>query len=115
VYFLVIDPRFGVPIHVFLETDPRRAAAFPGLAVREVRIEPAPSAERDARATIGQDPRQLARFREFRSDRAATGAGFIPVEPRYVGPTWESYSHEFRPQGEKPQKRPGRSGSAVGS
>lgn len=104
-HFLAIDERFGTAIYVFLESDPRGTEAYPGFAVREVDIEFAP-AQRGAgrRSTLGRDPRHLNLFREFRSDGAAAGAGFILIEPRYVGPNWEAYSHEFRPQGEKPSK-----------
>jgi hypothetical protein len=104
-HFLVIDSRFGTPIYVFLELDPRRAEAYPGLEVREVDIEFAPPPTgAGRRSTIGRDPHQLNRFREFGSDAATAGAGFILIEPRYVGPSWEAYSREYRPQGEKPTK-----------
>lgn len=106
-HFLVVDGRFGCPIYVFLEIDPRGAEAFPGFAVREVAIELWPSDQRGGRAAIGRDPRRLDRFREFRSDAAAAAAGFTLIEPQYVGPTWEAYAREFRPQGEKPHKRAG--------
>lgn len=112
-HFLVIDCRFGCPIYVFLEVDPRGAEAFPGFAVREVAIELSPSTHRGARAAIGRDPRRLDQFREFCSDAAAAGAGFILIEPQYVGPTWEAYAREFRPQGEKPHKRWVGTGAAV--
>ncbi|HSQ56815.1 MAG TPA: hypothetical protein VLM40_13825 [Gemmata sp.] len=110
-HYLVIDSRFGTPIYVFLEIDPRTVDAYPGLAVREVAIELA-SAEHCGRRrfTIGRDPHHLDLFREFGSDGAAAGAGFILIEPRYVGPTWEAYSREYRPQGEKPPKSPRRWG-----
>jgi hypothetical protein len=104
-HFLVIDFRFGTPIYVFLEIDPRSAEAYPGLAVREVDIAFAPTPDRAGqRPALGRDPHHLNRFQEFISDGATAKAGFILIEPRYVGPTWEAYSREFRPQGEKPTK-----------
>jgi hypothetical protein len=54
------------------------------------------------RPAIGRDPYHLDRFREFASDGAVSRGGFILIEPRYVGPSWEAYVREFRPQGEKP-------------
>jgi hypothetical protein len=99
----VIDPRFGTPIYVLLEMDPRRAEGYPGLEVREVTLDPSHPGVRRQR-TIGRDPHHLDRFQEFGSDGAAAVAGFILIEPRYVGPSWESYAREFRPQGEKPTK-----------
>ncbi len=110
-HFLVIDSRFGTPIYVFLEVDPRENKDYPGLNVREVAIERVPETGR-GRIAIGRDPHQLNHFCEFLSDNATSGAGFILIEPRYVGPTWDSYNREFRPQGEKPQKRNMRSESS---
>jgi hypothetical protein len=101
-HFLVVDTRFGTPIYVFLESDPRGAENYPGLTVRGVTLEigdPAPSGRR---TVIGCDPAHLERFREFASERAVVRAGFILMEPRYVGPTWEGYCRTFRPEGEKP-------------
>ena len=103
-HFLVIDSRFGTPIHVFLEVDPRGAADYPGMTVRSVTLEVAAVA-RTGRSELGRDPRRRDRFREFRSEAAARGAGFVLVEPQYVGPTWESYARAFLPQGDKPTKR----------
>lgn len=105
-HFLFIDSRFGTPIHVFLEVDPREAEDYPGMLVRSVTIEVAPAAG-TARPELGRDPRRPDRFREFRSESAAAGAGFLLVEPRYVGATWEAYAQEFRPQGERFFKRAG--------
>lgn len=99
-HFLVVDVRFGSPVHVFLEHDPRGQEGYPALAVREVTLEPG------AGTTIGRDPVYLARFRQFPSDAAVARAGFVLIEPRYVGPDWEGYSHHFRPEGEKPSRRP---------
>jgi hypothetical protein len=104
-HFLVIDSRFGTPIYVFLEIDPRGAEAYPGLRVQEVAIELAPPSDlAGRRSALGRDPHHLNRFQEFISDGAAAKAGFILIEPRYVGPTWEAYTREFRPQGDKPTK-----------
>jgi len=113
-HFLVVDARYGTPIYVFLESDPDGVAGYPGLAVQEVTLEAAtipPSAGR--RAAIGRDPNHLERFREFASDWAVVRAGFILIEPRYVGMTWEGYCQHFRPEGDKPTKRPGRPPTAV--
>jgi len=105
IHFLVIDSRYGTPIYVFLEMDPRGADSYPELIVREVGIEFVPTTDRTGRrSSIGRDPHRLNCFREFFSDGAAAKAGFILIEPRYVGPTWEAYTREFRPQGEKPTK-----------
>ena len=113
-HFLVVDVRFGTPIYVFLESDPKRDSEYPGLTVREVVLEAdAPTGSFSRRTAIGRDPNHLAVFREFGSDGAVAGAGFILVEPRYVGTTWEGYLRHFRPEGEKPAKRSGRTPAAV--
>jgi hypothetical protein len=115
-HFLVIDDRFRVPVFVFLELDPRRPGADPGLPVRGVTLEPADeraghgavpgrSAGRPAVA-IGLDPERPDRYRTFPSDGHVRAAGFALIEPRYVGPTWESYLSVFRPEGERRSKVP---------
>jgi hypothetical protein len=111
-HFLVVDPRFGTPIYVFLESDPQTDAHYPGLAVQEITLEPALPGSGNRRTSIGRDPHHLARFREFASDRAVSHAGYILVEPRFVGVNWEGYSRQFRPEGERPAKRLGGRGSA---
>ncbi len=99
-HFLVVDNRFGTPIYVILQSDPRGERDFPQLRVREVTLE-----ERAGPgAAVGRDPACLDQFREFRSDGAVAGAGFILIEPRYIGPNWLSYITTFRPEGEKPLK-----------
>ena len=98
-HFLVIDSRFASPVHVFLEQDPGIDKLFPnGLAVRRVRLEPAEAADGgfDAGASVGQSPWQADEYREFRSDRAAAGAGFGLIEPRFIGSSWAAYSRVFR-------------------
>jgi hypothetical protein len=110
-HFLVVDSRFGTPIYVFLETDPHRDAEYPGLVVREVTLETIAPASCGRRIAIGRDPNCLKKFQEFASDGAVACAGFILVEPRYVGANWEGYCRHYRPEGEKPAKRPGRSPS----
>jgi hypothetical protein len=105
--FLVIDPRFGTPIYVFLEADPHGDAHYPGLTVQEITFEATPVAG-NRRTSIGRDPNHLGQFREFASDVAVAHAGFILMEPRFVGVNWEGYSRQFRPEGEKPAKRGGR-------
>jgi hypothetical protein len=107
-YFHIIDNRFGTPIHIFLELDPSSEPGFCGLKVNAVTLETAanPSgAGVPAGVAIGRNPHQLDQFRAFGSDRAVAGAGFILIEPRYVGPSWPSYVLAFRPGGEKPVKR----------
>jgi hypothetical protein len=109
-HFLVVDDRYGTPIHVFMELDPRDETGFPGFRVRAVTLEPSAAPSRAGLGVhpdvaVGCDPGQLDRFREFRTDGAVAGAGFILIEPRYVGPSWPSYILAFRPAGEKPVKR----------
>jgi hypothetical protein len=114
-YFLLIDNRFRVPIFVFVEVDPRRPGAAAARPVRAVTVEFAPPAAAPRRCWVGirpgsaiaRDPEHWDRFKEFPSDRHARAAGYLPIEPRYVGPTWESYLGAFRPEGERPPKRPG--------
>jgi hypothetical protein len=108
-YFLVVDDRYGTPIHVFLELDPTAEPGFPGFGVRAVTLEPVagpPGLGVPAGAAIGRDPQDLDRYRAFRSDWAVAGARFILVEPRYVGPNWPAYVLTFRPGGGKVGKRP---------
>src|SRR4051812_25487785 len=112
-HFLVVDDRFGTPIYAFLELDPTGEPGFPGFRVRAVDLErTATPADRlgpqvPSGSAVGRDPGRLDSFREFRTDRAAAGAGFILIEPRYVGPSWQGYLSAFRPAGEKLTKRPG--------
>jgi hypothetical protein len=112
-HYLVIDPRFAAPIYVFLELDPRGDKGFPGFAVRVVSLDP-PAAPVDrsksesvaSGAAVGRDPWRHDQYREFTSDRSAATAGFILIEPRYVGPDWSGYVRAFRPEGGKPHKKP---------
>jgi len=100
--FLVIDGRFGTPIYAFLLDDPRGDKAYPGLAVREVSVESIEAAAGPTRRlSVGCDPSHPDEFREFRSDGAVARAGFVLVEPLYVGETWQEYESAFRPQGGK--------------
>jgi hypothetical protein len=115
-HFLVIDARFRVPVFVFLELDPRGAAADPGLAVRGVTLEPVGTgpgrrphpagAAVGPQVAVGRDPERPDRFVEFPSDGHVRAAGFTLIEPRYVGPSWESYLSVFRPEGEARGKAP---------
>jgi hypothetical protein len=114
-HFLVVDSRFGTPIYVFLEFDPHEEAGYPGIAVQEIVLEPIPARLSGRRYSIGRDPNHLERFREFTSDGAVAHAGFILIEPRFVGVNWEVYCHQFRPEGEKPIKRAGRPPTAIES
>jgi hypothetical protein len=106
-YFLLVDDRFRVPIFVFVELEPRRPA-------RAVTIEFAPIDPGGHRCwigigpatSLGRHPSQWDRFKEFPSDGHARAAGYMPIEPRYVGPSWESYLGAFRPEGERPPKLP---------
>jgi hypothetical protein len=107
-HFLVVDGRYGTPIYVLLEKDPRGTDDYPGLGVGEITLELGGALVAGRRAALGRDPNHLERFREFVSDGAVSRAGFILVEPRYVGATWEGYCRHFRPEGEKPTKRSGR-------
>jgi hypothetical protein len=119
-YFLVIDERFSVPIFVFLESDPRTNSrlADPGLAVRRITLDLATPKSDQAAArggasvrsdsAIGRDPERLERFREFLSERQLRAARFVLIEPRYVGPSWETYLGVFRPEGEGRTKHPSR-------
>jgi len=106
-HYLVIDGRFGTPVYAFFERDPRGSDGYPDLAVREVSVEMAESGGGGptVRLSVGRDPVNLDQFREFRSDGAVVRAGFILIEPRYVGETWRGYVSEFKPQGEKPHKQ----------
>jgi hypothetical protein len=127
-YYLVIDHRFRVPIFVFLEDDPRMSGveADPLSAVLGVTLELAaapPSvpvrggAGVRSDAAIGLDPQRVNCFREFRSDRHVRAAGFILIEPRYVGPNWETYIGVFHPEGGRqmqPRHRPVRTGVTAG-
>jgi hypothetical protein len=115
-HFLVIDDRFGTPIHVFLEFDPREHNGFPELPVRRVSLDaPLPSAEEvpwrvglgaSPTGAVGQNPWRADRFREFGSDRAVAAAGYVLIEPRYIGSSWSFYLSAFRPEGGKQVKRP---------
>ena len=104
-YFLLVDGRFRVPICVFVEIEPRRPA-------RAVTIEPSVAQPGEHRCRsgvgpttcLGRHPQQWDRFKEFPTDRHARAAGYLPIEPRYVGPSWESYLAAFRPEGERPAK-----------
>jgi hypothetical protein len=116
VHFLVIDDRFRVPVFVFLELDPRLPAAGLGRAVHGVTLElaeaPAGRAPQPggtgvrAQAAIGGDPDRPDRFVEFPSEGHVRAAGFTLIEPRYVGPSWETYVSVFRPEGERRPKVP---------
>ncbi|HEX4607624.1 MAG TPA: hypothetical protein VH092_05400 [Urbifossiella sp.] len=106
--YLVVDNRFPIPITILLDLDPTAEPGFPGFAVREVTLEPDVQPENQgisARDAIGRDPARLDRFRSFPSERAVARAGFILIEPRYVGPNWPAYILAFKPGGEKPQRR----------
>lgn len=100
-HYLIVDTRFPVPVHVFLEHDPRSEPGFPRLVVRRVTLEsPGDGAEGNPSsvgpaAAVGQNPYRSDRFRAFPSDGAATRAGFGVIEPRFVGATWGAYHRAF--------------------
>jgi hypothetical protein len=109
-YFLVIDTRFTVPVFVFLDSDPTEVPGYAGPRVRRVtltRMEDSGSFESvQPGSTIGADPWGTGRYAEFASDGHARAAGYAPVEPRYVGPDWASYSSVFHPEGSKDFRSP---------
>jgi hypothetical protein len=108
-YFLVIDNRYGVPIYVFLERDPNDTEGRAKLRGRWVTLDPVPNlngadgsnATLAAAAAIGGDPNQPDHFAVFASDGAVRAAGFSLIEPRYMGPSWETYLSVFHPEGGK--------------
>jgi len=115
-HFLVIDKRFRVPVFVFLELDPRGAGAGLPLTAHGVTLELAemetvrrPHAGGSMvrpQVAIGLDPGRPDRFVEFPSDGHVRAAGFTLIEPRYIGPSWESYLSVFRPEGGRRTKTP---------
>jgi hypothetical protein len=109
-HFLVIDNRFCVPIFVFLECDPNEVGRARNLPGRWVILEPATSpvvgAERPdldygTGTAIGGDPMRPDRYAVFASDREVRAAGYAVIEPRYLGPTWETYLSVYHPEGGK--------------
>ncbi len=109
-HFLVIDNRFRVPIFVFLEHDPSAGVGCPVQGGRWVTLEPAAQSELGFRrvhsrlagpVSIGSDPKRYDRFAEFPTDNDVRAAGFTVIEPRYVGPSWETYVGVFHPEGGK--------------
>ena len=113
-HFLVIDNRFGVPIYVFLERDTMAIEGNPSLPGRWVTLEPAipielrykgpPGHGFATQTAIGRDPQKSDRFAEFPCDGDVRAAGFALIEPRYVGPSWETYLSVFHPEGGKRSK-----------
>jgi hypothetical protein len=109
VHFLVIDKRYGVPIYVFLERDPNDTEGRAKVRGRWVNLEPAASADHGdmshstlgTAAAIGGDPNWPDRYAVFASEGAVRAAGFSLIEPRYMGPSWETYLSVFHPEGGK--------------
>jgi hypothetical protein len=109
VHYLVIDTRYGVPIYVFLERDPNNADERAKLRGRWVTLEPAATAANDdpthstigTSAAIGGDPNRPDRYAVFACERALHAAGFSLIEPRYMGPSWDTYLSVFHPEGGK--------------
>ena len=80
-HFLVIHRRFGTPIHVFLELDPREQDGFPELAVRQVDL--------DSSLPVG---------------------GEVPWRPAWACPRWaRSAKAPGGPTGSRSSARTGRS------
>jgi hypothetical protein len=107
VHFLVIDTRFGVPIYVFLERDPNEVGGRVRFRGRWVTLEDAASGDHDdlsnltlgTTVAIGGDPNRADRYAVFESEGAVRAAGFSLIEPRYMGPSWETYLSVFHPEG----------------
>jgi hypothetical protein len=107
VHFLVIDNRYGVPIYVFLERDPNEVPGRANFRGRWVTLESAGTEDRGdlshlalgAAAAIGGDPNRPDRYAVFASEGAVRAAGFSLIEPRYMGPSWETYLSVFHPEG----------------
>jgi hypothetical protein len=112
-HYLVIDRRFGVPIFVFLESDPNKPEGRPQQRGRWVNLKVAEPAQAGAQTSalrprgntaIGGDPERPDCYEEFASDGHVRAAGFALIEPRYVGPNWETYLNVFHPEGGKREK-----------
>jgi hypothetical protein len=110
-HFLVIDNRFGSAVFVFLECDPNESGGSRKLRGRWVTLEqaapsrvgtePAAPIGLASAAAIGGDPDRSDRFAVFESDGEVRAAGYSLIEPRYVGPSWETYLSIFHPEGGK--------------
>jgi hypothetical protein len=115
VHFLVVDNRYGAPIFVFLECDPIEFDDSLGVRGRWVTLEPATSLEIGGEsrrsvlgsgAAVGGDPNSPDRFAIFASEGQVRDAGFSLIEPRYIGPSWETYLRIFHPEGGKEKRSP---------
>lgn len=109
-HFLVIDSRFAVPIFVFLEADPNEGGLHEPLPGRWVTLDQANAPKVHAGKTtvglgdkvaIGGDPKRVDRFAMFASEGAVRAAGYSIIEPRYLGPSWDTYLSVFHPEGGK--------------
>jgi hypothetical protein len=92
---------------VLVEIQPRRPAR--AVTIEAASVRPGEHRRRSGvgpAACLGRHPENWDPFKEFPSDGHARAAGFLPIEPRDVGPSWESYSAAFRPEGERPPKVP---------
>ena len=106
-HFLVIDTRYGVPIYVFLEHDPNEVAGRARFRGRWVTLELSETGDRGdlshltlgTTAAIGGDPNRPDRYAVFESEGAVRAAGYSLIEPRYMGPSWETYLSVFHPEG----------------
>ena len=106
-HFLIVDSRFAVPIFVFLETDPNESGIH-AVRGRWVDLDQSESAEIQARkptagfgdmAAIGGDPSRSDHFAIFATDGDVRAAGYALIEPRYLGPSWDTYLSVFHPEG----------------
>lgn len=109
VHFLVIDHRYTTPIFVFLERDTSDVGNLE-LGGRWVTLEPANFSETGATrassllgsgAAVGGDPNRPDRFAIFTSEGQLRAAGYSLIEPRYMGPSWDTYLSVFHPEGGK--------------
>lgn len=109
-HFLIVDSRFAVPIFVFLEIDPNESGLHAPLPGSWVTLERSHSFEVGTRksmaglgdtAAIGGDPKNPDRFAIFATEQDVRASGYALIEPRYLGPTWETYLSVFHPEGGK--------------
>lgn len=109
-HFLIVDSRFAVPIFVFLEIDPNESSVHAPLPGSWVILERSLSFEVGTRksmaglgdtAAIGGDPKNPDRFAIFATEGDVRASGYALIEPRYLGPTWETYLSVFHPEGGK--------------
>jgi hypothetical protein len=94
-HYLVVDVLDGLPIYVFLTSDPGPN----GPLAEEVHLEPIPANDRFGRPgrpavgrpVLGQARGSRTRFREFASSEDLWEAGFLPVAQYRLCDTWADY------------------------